>query len=830
MMRRILLPLLLGLWAIMKIGQLISDTTKLAKQLLARLYRERLLRINSKNWKSFQSKILTFKITDNLKGAHHPNEKEILQFKGALSLISNLKHSFKKTASIKNLLQSVQEFLVFVGILGFALYHVVKNYFSSVKFPTFNNNRSFSSAPKKPGKKKRRVHTPLFRIPLKIALPVLGILLAFYSYSLVYIATQLPTPATLSDFQGPMTTEVFDRNGRLLYRFFEGKNRSVINLSELPPHLINATIAIEDKNFYKHPGVDPTAILRAAVTYIISREVQGGSTITQQLIKNTMLTPDRTIERKLKEVVLAFWAERIFSKDQILQMYFNQVPYGGPTWGIAAASRTYFQKEVKDLTLAESTYLAGLPASPTTFSPYGNHPEFAKMRQREVLRRMVEDGYITKDQEQQALSEKISIMPPKDPIKAPHFVMYVREVLAQKYGERFVNQGGLKVYTSLDLDLQEKTEKIVAEEIDKLAQLRVTNGAAMVTDPKNGQILAMVGSKNYFDDNGGNFNVTMSLRQPGSSIKPITYAAAFKEGYTPGTVLLDTPISFKNEWEVYTPQNYDGKFHGAVSIRTALGSSYNIPAVKTLALLGLPKFLQTSKDLGITTFNKPENYGLSLTLGGAEVKMIDMMSVYGSFSQLGLRYEPQPILKVYNNVGKLYEDNTYPQGGRVLDAGIAYLISNILQDNKARTPAFGPQSLLFFPNHQVAVKTGTTDSKRDNWTFGFTPSIVVGVWVGNNDNTPMDPALTSGITGAAPIWNKIMALVLSNQPDQAFQKPSNVTNAMVDGNRDFIIKGLPVKSVIGVAHKPNPSPTDSKQKETITYTDPFSTYDLPKNP
>jgi 1A family penicillin-binding protein len=666
-----------------------------------------------------------------------------------------------------------------------------------------------------------------FPTRIRIAMLIIVLFTGFFIYSvgLVVIAHQLPSPQSLTTTNSPLTTQIFDRNGKLLYRIYDGKNRSLVKVDQLPKDLINATIAIEDKNFWAHPGVDLYGITRAGVNFFKGGDLQGGSTITQQLIKNTLLTPERTWQRKLKEIVLAFWAERVFTKKDILQMYFNEVPYGGPAWGIAAASETYFHKNVSDLNLAESSYLAGLPVSPTTFSPYGSHPEMAKNRQREVLRRMVEEGYITQFQADEAFSAPLDIKPKLEEIKAAHFVMYVRSVLSDKYGEKMVSQGGLQVTTTLDLDIQQISEEIVHKEVDKLASLKATNGAAMVTDAKTGQILAMVGSKDYWDEKSGNFNVTTSLRQPGSSIKPVTYAAAFKEGFSPATIIMDTPVSYKNAWESYSPVNYDGRFHGPVTIRTALGSSYNIPAVKVLNEIGVNKLTQTAKDMGISTFTSPERYGLSLTLGGGEVKMIDMMSVYGTFSQLGKKYDSQPILKITDSNGLLLEDNSNPTGKKVLESGVAYMISNILSDNKARIPAFGASSLLVIPGHTVAVKTGTTDSKRDNWTFGFTPEYVVGTWVGNNDNSPMDPQLTSGISGASPIWHQIMAKLLENKADLAFIKPDDVNEGVVNGRKDLILAGKVGKNTLSNEKNfAKKDPTQAGGEKNITFTDPLNTY------
>lgn len=620
------------------------------------------------------------------------------------------------------------------------------------------------------------------------------IMIFLYTSFILNAAYQLPSPERLISPNQPLTTEFYDREGRLLYRLYEGRNRSLVKLSELPEYLIDATISIEDKNFYKHGGIDVEAIIRAAVHNFKNSQQEGGSTITQQLIKNSLLTPEKTYTRKIKEAILSLWAESKYSKREILQMYFNETPYGGPTWGIKAASETYFGKEPKDLSLAESTFLAGLPASPSQFSPYGTHPELGIERQKQVLERMVEEKYITEYQMDQALQDKLNIRPPHDEIKAPHFVFYIKDLLSQIYGPRVVSQGGLKIITTLDLDLQQVVEKIVSDEVNNLSPLNVQNGAAMVTDPKTGQILAMVGSKDFYETKFGNFNVATSLRQPGSSIKPITYASAFKQGFSPGNTILDAPTTFKDAWgNSYSPVNYDGSFHGPVSIRQALGSSLNIPATKMLATIGIENMIQTAQDLGISTFTDPNRYGLSLTLGGGEVRMIEMMGVYGAFAKEGKLNKPVGILKVTDSSGNTLKD--YQQDEKwALSSQVAYLINSILSDNEARKLAFGVNSLLKLPG--VAVKTGTSDSKRDNWTFGYTRDFVVGVWVGNNDNSPMDARLTSGITGAAPIWNKITQILLEIHPSLGFLKPEGVNLSSVDGRRDLVILGNTPKSLV----------------------------------
>lgn len=663
------------------------------------------------------------------------------------------------------------------------------------------------------------------RVPVKIKISVAVLLIAtlLYTYtSFIFMAAyQLPSPVRLVSADKALTTEFFDRNGKLLYRMYEGRNRSLTSLKDLPSYVPQATIAIEDKKFYQHLGVDPVAILRAFVANIKnkadSQSLEGASTLTQQLIKNTLLTPEKTYTRKVKEILLALWAERIYSKDQILQMYLNEAPYGGPAWGIEAASQTYFGKSAKELSLAQASYLAGLPASPTQFSPYGTNPELAKLRQKEVLRRMVEDKYITQYQADEASKEDLNLKPQINNIEAPHFVMFVRDILGQKYGQRVVSQGGLKITTTLDLDLQKEVEKIVSDEAQNLTSLNVKNAAAMVTDPKTGQILAMVGSKDYHEPEFGSFNVTLSLRQPGSSIKVITYSEAFKQGYSPGNTVLDTPVVFRDNWgNGYSPVNYDGKYHGPVSIRTALGSSYNIPAVKLLSTLGVEEVIKTARDMGITTFTDPKRYGLSLTLGGGEVRMIDMMTVYGTLSQLGEKKVSTPVLKVVNSEGETLEEyEDHP--ALALTPQVAYLITNILSDNNARTPAFGPNSLLKIGDNKVAVKTGTTDNKKDNWTFGYTEDFVVGVWVGNNDNTPMNPSLTSGITGAAPIWNKITSLLLQKKPGLGFKKPEGIVEATVDGRRDLAISSNLPKSLVQV----------TKKDDEIIFSDPYSSFSTP---
>lgn len=679
--------------------------------------------------------------------------------------------------------------LILIGSLPINFFYLTKSLLFSLKVPRFKKfNLKLRAKPTaKRGRPKVRKLTIRLRFGAGMFLSVLGV--AAYTIITLKTAYELPSPGKLTQYQTPLTTEFYDRNGKLLYRLYEGRNRSLINLEDVPLSLVQATIAIEDKNFYHHFGFDPIGITRATWHNFQNSDesLQGASTITQQLIKNTILNSERTYSRKIKEIVLSVWTEAIYSKQDILKMYFNESPYGGPFWGVEAASQGYFNKSAADLTLAESAYLAGLPASPTQYSPHGTKPELGKARQLQVLRRMREDGYISADQEREAGDQELQIQPQQNNIKAAHFVMYVKDLLSKKYGPRVVSQGGLKIYTSLDYALQEKTEDIVSTEIDSLAYLNVKNGAALVTDPQTGQILAMVGSRDYHYPGFGNYNSTITLRQPGSSIKPLTYAAAFEKGLSPGNTVLDAPITFKDPWGLsYTPVNYDGKFHGPITVRTALGSSYNIPAVETLSKVGIDDMIAVAKKLGITTFNDRNRYGLSITLGAAEVRMTDLVTAYGTFSQNGIRRTLTPILKVTDSSGNVLEE--YENDSKqVMKPEVAYLITSVLSDNNARAPAFGSNSLLNIPGFDVAVKTGTSDNKRDNWTIGYTPDYVVGVWVGNPDNTKMDPQLSSGVTGAAPIWNKIMHTLLDGHINIAFEKPNGIVNVAVEGRRDIAI-------------------------------------------
>lgn len=607
----------------------------------------------------------------------------------------------------------------------------------------------------------------------------------------------LPTPGKLVDAPLSQSTRIYDRNGILLYSVYQNQNRSYVKLSNIPKYLQEGTIAIEDKNFYKNQGFSITGYLRAAKNIVTLQGISGGSTITQQLVKNVLLTSERSITRKIKELILSIQVDKKYTKNQIIEMYLNDVPYGGANIGVEAAAESYFGKHVKDLDLAESVLLSGLPQSPSTYSPLSGHKYYID-RSIEVLDAMQSQGYITKKQRDQALAEIKSMTFSQDnlSIKAPHFVMYVKEILAKQFGENMVENGGLQVTTTLDYGIEKGAEKIVKEEIDKLKGYHVSNGASVVTDPKTGEILAMVGSKDYFDTkNGGNFNTALANRQPGSSLKPITYATAFEKGYTAASMVMDTKTDLptgdpKNP--MYTPVNYDGKYRGPVQLRFALGNSLNVPAIKVLALVGVKNVMETATNMGIVNWEPTDanvaNVGLSLVLGGRETTLLSETTAYGVFAAGGVRHDPVSVLKVVDSKGSTIFENHKSTGQVVMQSDITFLISHILLDNVARTMEFGPNSWLVVPGKTVSVKTGTTDQKRDNWTIGYTPSYVVGVWVGNNDNSPMNEAIASGVTGASPIWNRIMSLVLKGKSDESFQKPDNVVAMTIDA----LGGGLPV--------------------------------------
>lgn len=602
-----------------------------------------------------------------------------------------------------------------------------------------------------------------------------------------FIAVSLPSPDKIVRRDG-FSTKILDRSGVVLYDIYADQKRTPVQLSDVPDYLKQATVAIEDKNFYKHKGFDPIGVIRGLSRIITSGRAQGGSTLTQQLVKNVLLSSERSVIRKIKELVITLQIENRYSKDDILQMYLNEVPYGGTSWGVEAATETYFGKKVQELNLTESAFLAGLPQRPSYYSPYSSNPTAYIGRTQEVLRRMREDGYITKDQEEQAKKDldNLEFQSKDASFKAPHFVSYVKEMLEERYGEKTVEQGGLKVTTTLDYKLQEQAQKIVSEEVVKAESLKIGNGAAVVIDSNTGEILSMVGSKDFnAKDYDGQVNVTLSLRQPGSAIKPITYVTALKKGYTPSTLIIDAPTTFPGGLDEpeYKPENYDGEYRGPIQLRYALGNSINVPAVKILSLVGVKTTLETAYEMGLSSLEPtPEllkRVGLSLTLGGGEVRLLELTSAYAAFMNQGYRVDPISILKVEDKNGKVLEETKITKGKQVLSPEQAYLIADILSDNNAREEVFGLNSLLNIPGHQIAVKTGTTNDKRDNWTIGGNSQGVVGVWVGNNDNSPMKQ-VASGVTGASPIWRRIILAVLDGKPNKTFEHPDGITTASVD--------------------------------------------------
>ncbi len=678
--------------------------------------------------------------------------------------------------------------------------------------------------------KKRIGDLPRFLLKLKflkfkLVYALLSCLVFVFSIAL-FIAWQiltkdLPSPTALTTRNVEVSTKIYDKNGVLLYNIYKDKNRTPISLEEIPLRVRLATLAIEDAEFYQHPGFSVRGIFRAAVKNLKEGELTGGSTITQQLVKNTLLSPEKTLERKLREVILAVRVELEFSKDEILEMYLNEVSYGGTAYGIQTAAKVYFDKDVDKLTLAEAALLAGLPKSPTRYSPFGSNPDLAFDRQKEVLKLMKINGYITDEQLEKGLSEEISFIDNTTNIKAPHFVMYTREYLEEKYGKEVVESGGLKVITTLDYDIQKLAEKAVEEELENLKNLNVGNGAVIVIHPQTGEILAMVGSKDYFDtQSDGNVNVTTRPRQPGSSIKVVNYAYALSNGFNPASTIGDSPVKFLvPDQPPYTPKNYDGKFRGTLTLRSAFAESRNIPAVKVLASYGVEKMIDMGRGMGITTWNDPSNYGLSLTLGGGEVKLIDLAQVYATVANYGTKQNLFPVYKVTNYKGKVLEENTCNpieeksrfdiandiiknvqapetqsnnspdnvdklttetseenlcKGEQILDPRVTYMLIDILRDNIARAPAFGTNSLLNIASHaEVAVKTGTSNNLRDNLTIGFNQKYLVAVWVGNNDNSEMS-RVASGITGATPIWNKIMSALLAEEEGRVWAIPEGL--------------------------------------------------------
>jgi len=638
--------------------------------------------------------------------------------------------------------------------------------------------------------RRRRTNKKFWLNIFKLAIWLFVIGFLGVMFLMVWYSKDLPTPAKVVRRDG-YSSRILDRNGSVIYDVYKDAKRNPVVWSDVPDFLKKATIAVEDKEFYKHKGFDPLTPFRMIKNFFVMGKVTGGSTLTQQLVKNVLLTTDRTITRKIKEFILSVQIEAKYKKDDILLMYLNEAPYGGASWGVGTGAEQYFGKSVKELSLVESAILAGMPQRPNVYSPFSKTPKAYIDRTAHVLSRMREDGYISAEQEKSAMEEVKSykFYENKSTMSAPHFVMWIKDLLSQKYGEEVVEGGGLKITTTLDVGIQEQVQKIVSEEVDKAEKLDINNGAALVVDPTNGQVLAMVGSRDYNSTKtDGQFNVvTQGLRQPGSAIKPITYLTAIRKGWTAESLIMDAPISFPGGagQKDYAPLNYNGKYNGPMSIRNALGNSINVTAVKMLYWVGVDNMLKQAYDMGISTLEPTKEnmsrFGLSVTLGGGEVKMLDLATAYGAFANGGKRIDLMGVLKVEDRSGRVLEENkpSLNMGKQVISPQEAFIISNILSDNSAREITFGAVNGLSIANYQVAVKTGTTNDKRDNWAIGWTPNLLSVVWVGNNDNHPMGK-IASGVSGASPIWKRIMVSILPSRPKQDFSIPDKMIMLDVD--------------------------------------------------
>lgn len=611
----------------------------------------------------------------------------------------------------------------------------------------------------------------LSRKAIPVIITMLGIGMLFSAGTVLWWSRDLPDPSNIQ--KGPIneSTKIYDSTGtHLLYEIGEAK-RTRVDLRDISTFLVNATLAAEDDQFYEHRGIALSGIFRGIILKPLSgHRAQGGSTITQQLIKNSILSPERTIQRKVKEAVLAIELEQRFSKEQILEMYLNTIPYGSRSHGVEAAAQTFFRTSAKNLNLAQSATLAAMVQAPTYYSPYGSHQEDLKARQEYIIGRMVDLAMVTKDEADRAKKETLTFQKASENIQAPHFVFYIKELLDQEYGERVVDQGGLRVTTTLDMNLQLIAEETLKKYRDRLKVGGAKNASLVAINPKNGDIVSMVGSIDYFDtDIDGNVNVSIRKRSPGSSIKPFVYAAIFQKGYRPETILVDAETDFG---QGYTPKNYDLGQRGPVSIRSALANSFNIPAVQTLYLAGVNYTVALAQKMGLTTLTDPDRYGLSLVLGGGEVRLLDLTSAYGVFANDGVRFPSRAIVKVEHGNETLFDiSKEQPKVGEVaLEPQIARMITNVLADNAARAIIFGSNSALTLGTRPAAAKTGTTQDFRDGWTVGYTPSLVTGVWTGNNDNSPMN-GKSAGAHTAAPIWNEFMKRALEKTPIEHFVNP-----------------------------------------------------------
>jgi len=618
---------------------------------------------------------------------------------------------------------------------------------------------------------------------LLLGIGVAGIvILSVYA---TWISRDLPNPNQLLNREIAQSTKIYDRTGEhVLYEISGDEKRTLVELKDIPDWVKKATIAIEDKNFYNHGAFSVWSMFRTAITNVIFNRSAGGSTLTQQFIKNAVLTPEKTIPRKIKELVLSYRLEQKFSKDEILQMYLNEIPYGSNAYGIEAASQKYFGKSVKDVSLAEAAVLGAIVQTPTRYSPYGPNKDLLLGRKDYVLDLMEAQGYISEQERDDAKKEEIEFNGPETNITAPHFVMYIKSILTEKYGEKMVEQEGLKIYTTLDLYKQEAAEEAITKITENYPEKYNANNAALVAiDPKTGQILSMVGSRDYFDDSiDGQVNVATRPRQPGSSMKPLVYTALFEKGYTPDTLLYDVNTNFStNPNEPYSPKNYDLKERGPVSIRQALAGSLNIPAVKAIYLADINNVIDLAENLGYSTLYPRSNFGLSFVLGGAEVKLLEHVNAYSAFARDGEINSIVGILKIEDKDGKIIEEYK-PSSKKALDSQAVRMVNSILIDNNARAYVFGTNNYLNLGDRQVGAKTGTTNDYRDAWTIGYTPSLVAGVWVGNSNNDAMK-GHPGGSVVAAPIWHEFMSKVLGDTPKETFKAPDDYTRgkAILDG-------------------------------------------------
>lgn len=603
--------------------------------------------------------------------------------------------------------------------------------------------------------------------------------------TLIWVSTlDIPDLSNFSERRVLQSTKIYDRTGEvLLYDLNKDARRTIVPFEEISYHIKNATVAVEDDGFYNHPGVDIRAIFRAALSNLSEGDLlggQGGSTITQQVIKNALLEREKRLTRKIKEAILSLKLERQLSKDEILYHYLNESPYGGTIYGVEEASQSFFGKSASEVSLLEAAYLAALPQAPTRLSPYGNNRELLEKRVDHVLQKMLENGFIDKNTYEENIDAEAEFEPQSvSSIRAPHFVMYIKEQLVDLYGEEALTERGLRVTTTLDWELQKQAEEIVKEKaFSNTEQFNASNAGLIATDPQNGDVLVMVGSRDYFDEEiDGNFNTTLATRQPGSSIKPVVYASAFAKGYRPETVVYDVRTQFSTTCEpddfsstnpCYSPNNYNGLFKGPINLRSALAQSLNIPAVKVLYLAGLRDTIKTAGDLGISTLNDPDRLGLTLVLGGGEVKLLEHTGAYGVFANEGIKAKPRSILKVEDARGATVDENLV-ETERVLDRDIALLISDVLSDNNARAPLWGYNSLVNFENQDVAAKSGSTNNLRDAWIMGYTPNLAVGVWVGNNNNEAMGGGLSGLI--ATPLWREFMDVALPSREELSFPQP-----------------------------------------------------------